>query len=387
MRNKIISLIFITCIAIVGILTAIKYVPAMAPALSTLKYTDISQTVEQSYPKYVSGRYSWINANGLYQRLIGRSYIEDKEADVYRMDNGHLIYGIGKMSTEELIWYSDNVSCLSDDLAEAGIPLLYVQLPYKIQNGDSLLPAGCSEYANANANSLITTMRNADVDVFDLRNMIKELPGDYYSHFYRTDQHWTNETALWAANAIAHEANARLNLSYNAELTDPDNYTITEYKNHFLGSFGRKAGSWYAGTDDYHLVVPDYETNFVFSATTAAGQINRSGDFETALLDKSNLEKNLFENNSYETYTGGNYGVTKIINKKNPDGSKVLLIRDSFSSSMMPFLALEYNQLDSIDLRYYEGSALDFAKKGKYDAVIIAYNPSVFGEAAFLFNP
>ncbi|MCQ2567159.1 MAG: DHHW family protein [Mogibacterium sp.] len=364
----------------------INYVPKTASSLDPLKYTDYSDAIEQIYPKYIAGRYGWINANGLYQKLIGRSFVDDNEADVYRMDNGQLIYGIGKMSDEEMIWYSDNVACLSDDLAEVGIPLLYVQLPYKIKNGDNILPVGCTEYGNANANSLITTMSNADVEVFDLRSKVNELSRDYYSLFYNTDQHWTNETALWAADTVAHEASDRLDLSYNPNAFDIDHYKVTEYSNHFLGSFGKKTGSWYAGTDDYHLVVPTFDTDLNFSAETETGKIERSGTFDTALLDKSNLKIDLFHRNTYETYTGGNYKFTKITNKKNPDGSRVLLIRDSFSSSMMPFLSLAYSELDSVDLRYFEGSALELAKKGNYDAVIIVYNPTVFGEPAFTFD-
>lgn len=386
MRNKLVSIVFIICIAIVSVFTTINFVPETASSLNSLQYIEYSSVIDRVYPTYIAGRYSWINANGLYQKIIGRSYVEDNEADVYRMDNGQIIYGIGKMLDEELIWYSDNVICLSDDLAHAGIPLLYVQLPYKIKNGDSLLPVGCTEYGNANANSMIAAMRNADVEVFDLRSKVNELSGDYYSHFYNTDQHWTNETALWAADAVAHEASDRLGLSYNPNAFDINYYKVTEYKNLFLGSFGKKTGSWYAGTDDYHLVVPTFDTDLNFSAETETGKIKRNGTFDNALLDKSNLEKDLFHKNTYETYTGGNYKLTRITNKKNPDGSRVLLIRDSFSSSMMPFLSLAYSELDSVDLRYYEGSALELAKKGNYDAVIIAYNPTVFGEPAFTFE-
>lgn len=386
MRNRIITVLFICCIAIVGTASAIKMIPKTAPSVKAAEYSEISKTIDAGLVRNMAGRYSWIDMNGLFQKSIGKTFVEDKEADVYRMNNGQLIYSVDKMATEEIVWYADNLDYFNEELKEAGIPMIYVQLPFKIRIGDNMMPVGSSEYANSNATSLVATYNNEYVDVLDLRDSMNELGDDHYSLFYNTDQHWTNTTALWAAGKIAEHAHQTAGLSYDAEKFKLDNFNVTTYKKHFLGSFGKKAGKLYGGVDDYDLVLPRFATSFNFTADTENGKIERKGPFEDALLDKTNLEKNLFEKNTYETYTGGNYAFTSVRNNKNPDGSKVLLIRDSFSCSMMPFLSLAYKELDAIDLRYYDKiSALELARSGKYDAVIVAYNPTVFGEKAFTF--
>lgn len=358
MKNKLVSIIFIICILFGGICVA-------TGSLKT----------------------SLVGVNGLFQKLINRSYIEDNEANVYRLDNGHLVYSIDKIDNESIAWFSDNTSAFAEELAKENIPLLYVQIPFKIKDGDNKMPAGCYEYANSNANALVSTLKNQGVNVYDLRDDMSNLSSEEYSSkFYKTDQHWTNETALWAADSIAKNMHKICKTTYQGKLFDQNNFSTKTYENWFLGSFGKKTGSLYAGVDDYNLVLPKYDTSFKFHAVTEKGDIDRSGNFEEALLDKKNLEKDLYNNNTYETYTGGNYKLTKITNKKNPNGSKVLLIRDSFSCSMMPFLALSYSELDSVDLRYYKQSISKLATKGNYDAVIIAYNPSVYGESAFTFD-
>ena len=65
---------------------------------------------------------------------------------------------------------------------------------------------------------------------------------------------------------------------------------------------------------------------------------------------------------------------------------KVLLIRDSFSCTMLPYLALGAEDITAIDLRHYDEMALkDYLDENKFDIILIAYNPSIFSEGMFDF--
>lgn len=403
MRNRIIALLFTVGITGAGIMTCIgggldgqPATPSEEPEQSTqASVFDMPDSIDSTIDESVPGRYSLINVNGLFQKSMGRRRIEDSEADVYRMKNGQLIYGIDNME-DSIPLLADNTAEFCNALRANDIPLLYVQLPFKIQNGTNSMPSGTTEYANSNANKLVAELEDRGVMVMDLRDdtddaieYVSQLDSECASYedlFYNTDQHWTNETALWAASRITNTIKNPKLIDNSATVTNPTNFDVERYENKFLGSFGKKTGAWYGGMDNYDLVKPVYDTDFTFTIKSRDGDIVREGSWEESMLDKSNMEGNPFEVNTYETYTGGNFAYTIAENHKS-HGPRLLLIRDSFSCAMMPYLALECSELTAIDLRYLKSmTALDFALQGDYDAVVIAYNPSMFGENTFQFQ-
>ena len=62
-----------------------------------------------------------------------------------------------------------------------------------------------------------------------------------------------------------------------------------------------------------------------------------------------------FNGNPYVYYSGGDFGVSTIVNESDPDGPTVVLLRESFSCALTPFLALSCGKPVTIDLRYFEG--------------------------------
>ena len=63
-------------------------------------------------------------------------------------------------------------------------------------------------------------------------------------------------------------------------------------------------------------------------------------------------------------------------NENNPDGPRIVLIRDSFSCALAPFLALQCSQLTTIDLRYYEGNLAEELEQMQPDLVLLLYTAS-----------
>ena len=66
---------------------------------------------------------------------------------------------------------------------------------------------------------------------------------------------------------------------------------------------------------------------------------------------------------------------------------KILLVRDSYSCALQPFLSLSQKQITTIDLRYYtDDTVIDHINKSDYDTVLIAYTPSAFDKQRFTFH-
>ena len=141
----------------------------------------------------------------------------------------------------------------------------------------------------------------------------------------------------------------------------------------------------YGGVDDFELLLPKYNTNL----TTWFYRINEEeitlkGNFEQTLIFKENLAKNYFFYNVYATYSGGDYAKTSVINHNNPNGKRVLLVRDSFSCTFAPFFALGCKELYTIDLRNTSASLVDYIYEVKPDIVIYLEYP-YFEEAKATF--
>ena len=103
---------------------------------------------------------------------------------------------------------------------------------------------------------------------------------------------------------------------------------------------------------------------------------------ETFLLDKdlSLLNKDNYSKLTYTNYfLGDDWPLLSINNKSNNNkcNKKILIIKDSFSNTYAPFLAIIFDKIDLIDLRYFNGSLKAYIEKTKPDIVMICYNVSM----------
>jgi hypothetical protein len=75
----------------------------------------------------------------------------------------------------------------------------------------------------------------------------------------------------------------------------------------------------------------------------------------------------------------------KIVNLNNPDGPRVLFIRDSYTSTMAAFFASVCSSVDMIWSLEYTGNIEELVENGNYDFVFIATWPQNLGEESFNF--
>ena len=85
------------------------------------------------------------------------------------------------------------------------------------------------------------------------------------------------------------------------------------------------------------------------------------------------MNKDYYQSNPYGAYNYGDKALRKINNIMNNGSKKILFIHDSFSNSMIPFLALGINYIEALDLRHFKGSLKSYIKQNKPDMIITAY--------------
>jgi len=75
---------------------------------------------------------------------------------------------------------------------------------------------------------------------------------------------------------------------------------------------------------------------------------------------------------------GGNHGTVKIRNEKSQINKNILIIKDSYANSFVPYLIPHYNEITMIDLRHYRGNLSDYIKENNIDEILLLYNINSF---------
>lgn len=325
----------------------------------------------------------FIQLYGGVQRLSGRKVIQDMVAGntVAKLSTGALNFvnlgTAGQVDQEAVGRRAQATAELAAKLEVRGIPYLYIAAPQKIQRGVELLPRGLEESGNATCDAYLAELDRLGVDYLDLRPVF-ESNGIYSNWFFRTDHHWKPEAAFFAWQYLSGELDLRYGYETPAALTNPKNWSTRVLDDFFLGSQGKRVGSLYAGVDDFTIYTPKFDTNLTY--TNSDGSFDRSGPFaQSVCFPERVAERDWFNGNPYTYYSGGDYAMAAMVNHNNPKGPKVVLLRESFSCALAPFLALSCSELTTIDLRHFSGDLMDTVRELEPDLVLTLYTASSTG--------
>lgn len=331
---------------------------------------DIEGNIDYYSSNLLFGRMKFVELNASFNRLVGMNIVSGTDSVVV-MRNGYLTFEAYPIATD---YAKESTAYFSDWLNKRNINFLYVQCPSKENPYDNQLPHGIEDNYNLNADNLLKGLSEKNVPYIDLRQRLNADFDDYYSRFFKTDHHWTPETGVWAAGVIADELNRRYDCNINTELGNLNNYNVDVYEKYCLGSQGKKATLKYADPEDISFIYPKAETSFSVKYDNTD---TLNGRFEDTLLRKSVFDKIDYYNiSTYSAYFYGNHSLTTIHNNKVNNGKRMVYIMDSFSASVVPYLATEVEDMLVLDLRSFNGSVTKAIEEFSPDTVIVAYNPS-----------
>lgn len=383
LSKKTLAVIFLLVIFCIGAGTGIR-------SLADVRDIDTSDGIRKTKDRLESVisddfqfKTDWININGLFQRCLGVTILRDPDYTVHKLSNGQIMYDLPE---RDMTKYAGYVEELDDALKEKGIDFLYVQIPFKIKD-DSYMPPGTHGNGNENADQMVQLLRDKKISTLDLRDDIEAQGLDWTSLFFNTDHHWKPETAFWAADVIMNRISKDHGYEINEALYDEDNWEKTVYENYMLGSVGRRTGIFYDGLDDFTIYEPKFENDYSFWGSSKKGEDVREGNFHDSMYLWENMEKRAdFEKNTYNTYLGKEYGLFEIKNHLSDNGLRILMIRESFSDALAPFIAVNADEVVGVDLRKYnEKDILELCEEYDINLVMIDYNPSAFSKNQFDF--
>ena len=371
--------------AAAAILFALLTLNTLAADISILRQTDgsvperwkaVSSTIEEQVSKQLYLRSACIECSGLFSRLAGIRNVEG----AYKLSNGQL--SSRNMQTDPAP-SAEAVISLRDYCEDHDMPFLYINLPHKPLSDEDLAQYGIESFTNRTQDDFLRILEEADVDFLDLREPVLSSFADPYDSFYRTDHHWTPEAGLCAAGLIADELETRYGLSAETELLDPALYKTTRYENCFLGEMGKKTGAAYAGTEDLIVVEPVFPTQFSLQIPDL--NIDRTGDFSVFLNQNQLQHPSIHKDNLFYYYLFSNR--TQFIHNENAANStRILLIKDSFSQVVSPFLASGICDLVCWDVRYTDQSLREYIRDNTFDLVIVMYTGSHLKETEKIYR-
>lgn len=347
---------------------------------------DMDSTMSDTvYQKYRS-----IEIYGYIQDFLDKKEINNFE--VVKANDGTLHYTYFTTGPNPVGEIAKRMERLNKAGEKVGSKVMYVMTPDKYIEGKTKFEKGIPyNYANETADNFLKELNKKGVDTLDFRKLMKE-DGKYVpDSFYRTDHHWKVETTFWAYTKFVDALEKKYGLVYPHKdiYTNIDNYNQITYKNSHMGSMGRKEGKAYSGVEDFTFIYPKFDTNYYFYGQTGGDDLSTQGRFEQAITFNGLLGGNRdpydAENDKYFTYMDGNPGFVEINNFNEPDGPKVLFIKDSLMVPVASFFSLGCSKVYMIDPRYYAGNIEDVIDQYKFDYIFVSYTPQNLTDQFFPF--
>ena len=175
-----------------------------------------------------------------------------------------------------------------------------------------------------------------------------------YPLYYRLDHHWTSYGAYYAYLEYC-----RLN---QIEPIPINEFDIKEVTDSFYGTL-------YSKTNDYSLK-PDSIHRFDVKDSSYTVFYVQEKETSNSLYEDSYLEKK----DKYSYFLNNNHPLIQITNNQLKNGKELVIIKDSYANSIVPFLINHYEKIHVIDPRFYKLSISSYIEENKIKDVLFLYN-------------
>ena len=276
---------------------------------------------------------------------------------VYKCSDGYLINEPATDSRLDL-----NLSVTADFKEKTGIDTTVMIVPSTGYIMDDKLPLVHKNYNDDRYYNRIESFCQKNglgfVDLRDTFNSHKNSTQLYY----KTDHHWTTVGAYLAYQSLCEK--------WGIEVKEKNGY-IVEKTPDFYGTTYNTSGFLLNESDT--IEVWKNRDNHSTCEITANGK--------TTAYKSMFFPKQLEGADKYTVFLNGNNPVTTVKNPDNKGKEKLLVIKDSFSHCLAPFLSEKFSQITLVDMRYYKKSVSEeIVKKDKFDKVLICMSMDNFLE-------
>ena len=300
-------------------------------------------------------RDEWITLKAASELALGKQ----ENNDVHLCENGTLIEGFKRPENSVL---DSNMSALNTLVGNTDAKVYFALIPDKSDLYSSLLPKNVPNDSEKEVIDYCYGQSNAtNVDIY---SALSAHTDEYI--FYRTDHHWTSLGAYYGLSALAES----MGLPCPALDSYTDRHVVSE---EFYGTTWSSSGFSWVDPDTMEIFVNAPESLKVASYP-------QGSPVEGKLYDFSFLEKK----DKYSMFMGGNCPM-HVIETGNEDKPSLLILRDSYTDSLIPFLLDDFSEIHVLDLRYYRASLKAYIEQNDFDNVLVCYSVSNFCSDSNIF--
>ncbi len=254
---------------------------------------------------------------------------------------------------------AENLGHVDAFAEKAGVPVYFSLIPGAVSIWDDRLPQGAP---NADQGAVLEQAAASvpHANWYDTGGLLRQHRDE--DVFYRTDHHWTSLGAYYGYAALME--------ALGLTPVPLASYTAQTVSGSFYGTAYSTSGIHWIRPDSIQTYVPD--EGVTVTSYTYDGQ-GRPTEEARALYVKSFLE----EKDKYAMFLGGNQSLC-VVRTPNTSAPKLLIVRDSYADSLVPFLTPHFSEIHLVDLRYYKGSISGYIEENGIGAALVLYSVANF---------
>lgn len=366
---------------------------AQKPAFSWSSFVDGS--FGSKYVKYINeqflGRDNWISMKAVADMGLGRieSHGVTYGDDHYLMEKLEIVEdqnypaNAGTNIVKQTALDRSN-GMVSSFLQMYDQPITFSLVPNSYAILEDEVPTGFpGADQQAYTQQIYRTLSEADdqLAIVDFSDALSQHKDEYI--YYRTDHHWTTLGAYYAYVAYCEQKG----------LTPVSLEELKENKvEDFYGTFYSKAKrpsqpadtiTWYDVDVDEFAFVANLQQD---KQLAQLGEVVQEDGLELLRVDGMMDQRKFEVRDKYAAFMWGNSGYVKIksrhnLNHQEGKTSRLLLFKDSYANSMIPYLTYNYDEIIVVDLRYMAKSTKELMQE-EFDDIFVMYNFSTYVSGA-----
>lgn len=310
----------------------------------------LSGSYTQKFDKYMTDQFvmkdEWVGLKSDMERLLQKG----ENNGVYFGKDGYLL----EVFKQEGSYFEKNLQAINifhDKMPNLNTTALLVPTAVKIY--EDKLPLFAPTFDQARM--LEIAKNELTIDFIDAYNVLNEHRNEYI--YYKTDHHWTTLGAYYVYQQLMNEWGMTPYLDYRVETVSTE----------FYGTYYSKANNHHLKPDAIQLYIPNDEVEF-----------SVTWDTQNEVLDGLYNYDYLNQKDKYSMFINGNHPLT-IVKSSIKNGKKLIVFKDSYAHNFIPFLAMNFEEIHLIDLRYFNMNPYEYIREHDFDRALFLYNLSTFG--------
>lgn len=306
---------------------------------------------------HLAGRELWVKSSNAIQRVSGKKEING----VYTVD-GRMVQTFREYDAEAV---NKSISAMNAFAGRFPDKQMYFMLAPTAQE---FLTGKIPSYTGLLSEKTFIDdcyKKVKGISTIDCRSFLASNADEYI--YYRTDHHWTSLGAFCAYQSAA---------------------KVLGYAAYGFGSFNIETastgfrGTLYSRTLDDSIAADSIEY-YMLAKNEPTVKMTAINGAEITEYDNLYVRDFLEVKDKYSSFTGSNVPIVTI--ETNVDNDKsLLIIKDSYAHSLVPFLSKHYSRIAMVDMRYINTDLNMLINMKDYSQVLFMFNVISFAEDSSL---